>query len=170
VNQNGTAETASSLKGKDDLRSAVSDALWRHVPISLTGPCCNWQDLLNKARATQVEIVGIDVDPYRDTQARLDAYVKLIGRDFQLWREVGDNYGPDLTRSNSQLRTRSERRYQPQPERDGEVLRLDRSGRSARARSCKPDWMAPHAKLTYDITHSDGFWSSTAPRRAICER
>ena len=157
VDQNGNAETLGALSGKTIFLVPYLTLCGDTCPFT-TGDMLQLQDLLNKAHASQVEVVGIDVDPFRDTQTRVAAYVKLIGANFQLWREAGSTATPTLTRTelasknpvgtgdtNPNL-TAIEKFF-------GWTVQVVPQGTPAAT-----DWMTPHKKLTYDINHSDGFW------------
>jgi cytochrome oxidase Cu insertion factor (SCO1/SenC/PrrC family) len=113
---------------------------------------------LNAEKADNVELVAIDVDPYRDTPSRIAAYAKLIGANFQLWTEAGYTSTPYLTVK--ELETKN-----PigKGDRNVNLTAIEKFlGWTVQVvpQEVPPptDWMAPHDQLTYDINHSDGFW------------
>ena len=65
------------------------------------------QTKVNAAKASNIEIITIDVDPYRDTVARISAYSKLIGANFQIWTEAGPTTTPYITDKELPQRIRS---------------------------------------------------------------
>ena len=157
TNQAGRPETLASLKGRTLFIVPVLTLCSDTCPFT-TGNLLQLQARLNAAKATNVEIVGIDVDPYRDSVTRVAAYSKLIGANFQLWTEQGVTSRPTLTKK--ELASKS-------PVGTGDInpnlLALEKFlGWSVQVvpQGTPPatDWMAPHKKLTYDINHSDGFW------------
>jgi cytochrome oxidase Cu insertion factor (SCO1/SenC/PrrC family) len=161
MNQAGKPETLASLKGKTVFIVPVLTLCSDTCPFT-TGNLLQLQARLDASKASNVEIVAIDVDPYRDTVTRLAAYAKLIGANFQLWTKQGATSKPTLTKK--ELAAKS-------PVGTGDInpnlLAVEKFlGWSVQVvpQGTPPatDWMAPHEKLTYDINHSDGFWIVSA--------
>lgn len=157
VNQNGTPETLGALKGKTVFLVPFLTLCGDTCPFT-TGNLLQLQAKISAAKATNVEVVAVSVDPYRDTEARIAAYAKLIGANFQLWTETGRTTTPYITDKefasknpigkgdiNSNL-TALEKFF-------GWTVQVVPQSVPA-----PTDWMAPHDLLSYDINHSDGFW------------
>ncbi len=161
VNQNGEPETLGSLKGKTVFLVPYLTLCGDTCPFT-TGNLVQLQSKLDEAKANDIEVVGIDVDPYRDTRARIAAYSKLIGANFQLWTEQGPTTTPYITAKefaaknpigkgdiNANLTT-MEKFF-------GWTVQVVPQSVPA-----PTDWWAPHDLLSYDINHSDGFWVISA--------
>jgi cytochrome oxidase Cu insertion factor (SCO1/SenC/PrrC family) len=157
TNQYGQTETLAALKGKTVFVVPVLTLCSDTCPFT-TGNLLQLQARLDAAKATNVKIVAIDVDPYRDTVSRLASYAKLIGANFSLWTEQGPTTTPSLTKA--ELASKN-------PVGTGDInanlLTIEKFfGWSVQVvpQSNPPgiDWLAPFKKLTYDISHSDGFW------------
>jgi cytochrome oxidase Cu insertion factor (SCO1/SenC/PrrC family) len=159
-NQDGTPETLGALKGKTVFVVPYLTLCSDTCPFT-TGNLLQLQAFVTKDKLRNVEIVALDVDPYRDTLARVKAYAKLIGADFQLWVERGSTTPPHLPKGatlssgmNGTVGTGDV---------NANLLVVEKFfGWTVQVvpQSSPPatDWMAPHEKLTYDINHSDGFW------------
>jgi cytochrome oxidase Cu insertion factor (SCO1/SenC/PrrC family) len=157
TNQLGHSETLGALKGKTVLIVPVLTLCSDTCPFT-TGNLLQLQAHITASKAKNVEIVAIDVDPYRDTVKRLSAYAKMIGASFQLWTEQGPTTTPELTKK--ELASKD-------PVGTGDInpnlLVIEKFfGWSIQVvpQGTPPavDWMAPFHALTYDINHSDGFW------------
>ena len=96
VNQNGTPETLGALKGRTVFLVPFLTLCGDTCPFT-TGNLLQLQAKLTAAKASNVEVVAISVDPFRDTQARISAYSKLIGANFQIWTETGSTTTPYIT-------------------------------------------------------------------------
>lgn len=163
VNQYGQTETLASQNGRTIFLVPFLTLCGDTCPFT-TGNMIQLQSLLTRAKAYNVEVIGIDVDPYRDTRARIAAYAKLIGANFQLWTEFGPTSTPTLSPREINAKT---------PVGKGDInanlLALEKFlGWTVQVvpQSVPPgnDWMAPHDQLSYDIAHSDGFWIIDAKR------
>jgi protein SCO1/2 len=164
LNQDGTPETLGSLKGKTVFLVPYLTLCGDTCPFT-TGNLLQLQALLTKARANDVVVVGIDVDPYRDTRARIAAYAKLFGARFQLWTEQGSTTTPTLTPKEI-----SAKNPVGQGDINANLLAIEKFfGWTVQVvpQPVPPtnDWMAPHDQLSYDINHSDGFWVINAKQR-----
>lgn len=157
VNQSGTPETLNALKGKTVFLVPFLTLCGDTCPFT-TGNLLQLQAKLNAAKAANVEVVAISVDPYRDTEARISAYAKLIGADFQIWTETGPTTTPYIT--NKEFASKN-------PIGKGDInanlTALEKFfGWTVQvvpqSVPAPTDWMAPHDLLSYDINHSDGFW------------
>ncbi len=157
VNQDGAPETLGALKGKTVFLVPLLTLCGDTCPFT-SGNLLQLQAKVNAAKVSNIEIVTIDVDPYRDTVARIKAYSKLIGANFQIWTEVGPTTTPYIT--------------------DKEYASKNPIGKGdtnanltvvekflgwtvqvvPQSVPAPNDWMAPHDLLSYDINHSDGFW------------
>ncbi len=164
VDQNGTPETLGSLKGKTVFVVPYLTLCGDTCPFT-TGNLLQLQAKLLQAKASDVEVIGIDVDPYRDTQSRIAAYAKLIGANFQLWTEEGPTSTPTLTPKEIASKN---------PVGKGDInanlLTIEKFlGWTVQVvpQAVPPsnDWMAPHDQLSYDINHSDGFWVINADQK-----
>jgi cytochrome oxidase Cu insertion factor (SCO1/SenC/PrrC family) len=164
TNQFGKSVTLGALKGKTLFIVPALTLCSDTCPFT-TGNLLQLQAHLDAVKATNVELVALDVDPYRDTVARMAAYAKLIGANFQLWTEQGPTTTPLLTKK--ELASKN-------PVGTGDInsnlLTIEKFfGWTAQVvpQSNPPgvDWMAPHKTLTYDIAHSDGFWVVDSSQR-----
>ena len=156
VNQNGTSETLASLKGKTVFLFPLLTLCGDTCPFT-SGNAIQLQSRLNAAHASNVEVVAIDVDPYRDTLTRIKAYAKLIGANFQIWTESGATSTPVAPKSGSSANAVGTGDV------NANLTAIEKFlGWTVQVvdQSSPPpsDWMAPYHKLTYDINHSDGFW------------
>lgn len=157
INQDGKAETLGSLKGKTVFLVPYLTLCGDTCPFT-TGNLLQLQTKVDQSKASNVEVVGIDVDPYRDTRARIAAYAKLFGANFQLWTEVGYTSTPYIT----------DKEYASKNpighgDRNSNLTTIEKFfGWTVQVvpQDVPPptDWMAPHDPLSYDINHSDGFW------------
>jgi len=157
INQDGVSETLGSLKGKTVFLVPFLTLCGDTCPFT-TGNLLQLQSALNAAKAKDVEVVAIDVDPYRDTVARLKAYAHLIGANFQLWTEAGATSTPYLT-----LKDLEKKNAIGQGDVNKNLTVIEKFlGWTVQVvpQDVPPpnDWLAPHDQLTYDINHSDGFW------------
>ncbi|MGP8009144.1 MAG: SCO family protein, partial [Acidimicrobiales bacterium] len=96
IDQSGRPETLGALKGKTIFLVPFLTLCGDTCPFT-TGNLLQLQTRLNADHASNIEVIAIDVDPYRDTPTRLAAYAKLIGANFQLWTEAGPTSTPYLT-------------------------------------------------------------------------
>ena len=163
TNQFGASESLGALKGKTVLV----------VPLlTLCGDTCpftsgNLLQVSAKAKAatnSNVVVVGVSVDPYRDTVARIATYSKLFGNGFQLWTPQGPATMPIAPKSGSTMNMSggsassvgtgdTNKNLTALEKFFGWTVQVVVQGTPPAT-----DWMAPHEKLTYDINHSDGFW------------
>jgi len=157
VNQNGTPETLGALKGK---------TIFVVPLLTLCGDTCNFtsgnllqlQSKIIAAKASNIDVVAIDVDPYRDTRMRIAAYAKLIGANFQIWTESGTTTTPYIT--NKEFASKNPA---GKGDRNPNLTAIEKFlGWTVtvvpQSVPAPTDWMAPHDLLSYDINHSDGFW------------
>jgi cytochrome oxidase Cu insertion factor (SCO1/SenC/PrrC family) len=156
-NQNGTPETLASLKGKTIFLVPLLTLCGDTCPFT-SGNLLGLQNILNAAKASNVAVVAIDVDPYRDTVHRIAAYAKIVGGDFQIWTEQGPTSTPLLTKKDL-----AEKNPVGTGDVNANLLAIEKFfGWTVQVvpQGTPPstDWLAPHEKLTYDIQHSDGFW------------
>lgn len=132
TNQQGQMVTLSSWEGKT-LVLVPFLTLCQEVCPMTTGNLLQVEHQLQADKAGRnVQIVELSVDPERDTVARLGAYSRLVGAQWQL-----------VTEQPSVLATISKFfgiYYQKVPE----------------GKPAGTDWWT-HAPLTYDVDHSDGF-------------
>jgi protein SCO1/2 len=132
VNQQGQAVSLAALRGKVVVLAPFLSLCQDECPL-VTGAFISLQrDLRAAGLAHRVVFVEATVDPGRDTVARLAAYQKEFGADWDLWTGTPDNiaafwkpFGVD---------------YQIVPE----------------AQPPKTDWYTGQP-LTYDVTHTDGY-------------
>ena len=98
VDQNRTHHTLAELKGSTAIL----------VPLlTLCGDTCPFtsanmlqiQQKLSDNHIKNVRVIGIDVDPYRDTPARLMAYTMIINANFQIWTAAGSTSVPSFTKA-----------------------------------------------------------------------
>lgn len=167
VNQNGQSQTLGALAGKTVFVVPFLTLCGDTCPFT-TGNLVQLQAIISSDKVKDVEVVAIDVDPYRDTLARIEAYSKLIGANFQLWTETGPTSVPKAPKSGSTMNSMS-----------GSVGSGDLNANLTAVEKFlgwtvqvvdqgtppSTDWMAPHEKLTYDINHSDGFWVINAKQQ-----
>ena len=157
VDEMGMSQSLAAYKGKTVLV----------VPLlTLCGDTCPFtsanmmqiQQKLSEDKASNVVVVGVTVDPYRDNSARTTAYLNLIGANFDIWTPVGATSKPSFTKA--QLAAKD-------PVGSGDInpnlLAYEKFfGWTAQVvpqgNPPATDWMTPFKPLTYDINHSDGFW------------
>jgi protein SCO1/2 len=163
VNQRGAPETLGALKGKTVFIVPLLTLCGDTCPFT-SGNLAELQGLLTSAKATNVEVVAIDVDPYRDTVKRIAAYAAMFSAPFQIWTSKGTS-APVFTKA--ELKSKN-------PVGTGDtnpsLLAVEKFfGWSVQvvpqATPPNTDWMAPYQKLTYDISHSDGFWVVNAKQQ-----
>ncbi len=157
VDQHGTPETLGALKGKTVFLVPFLTLCGDTCPFT-TGNLLQLQARLDAAKAANVEVVAMSVDPYRDTLARIAAYAKLIGANFQIWTELGPTSTPYITNkefaSKNPIGKGDKNAYLTSLEKFfGWTVQVVPQSVPA-----PTDWMAPHDLLSYDINHSDGFW------------
>ncbi len=157
VNQYGTPETLGALKGKSVFVVPLLTLCGDTCPFT-SGNLLQVQSKILAAKASNIEIVAIDVDPYRDTRARIAAYAKLIGANFQIWTESGSTTTPYITN-----REYASKNPVGKGDRNANLTTIEKFlGWTVQVVPQKvpptTDWMAPHDLLSYDINHSDGFW------------
>jgi cytochrome oxidase Cu insertion factor (SCO1/SenC/PrrC family) len=157
VNQSGTSETLGGLKGKTVFVVPFLTLCGDTCPFT-TGNLLQLQAKLDSAKAANVEVVAISVDPYRDTPARIAAYSKLIGANFQLWTETGRTTTPYIT--DKEFATKNP---VGKGDKNANLTAVEKFfGWTVQvvpqSVPAPTDWMAPHDLLSYDINHSDGFW------------
>lgn len=164
VNQRGQDVTLGSLKGREVLVVPLLTLCGDTCPFT-SGNLLQLQDKLNALHASNVTLLTLSVDPYRDTVARLAAYAQLMDANFQLWTERGPTTTPTLTAA--ELKSKD-------PVGTGDTNAnltlvehfLGWTVQVVPQDTPPPtDWMAPHEKLTYDIQHSDGFWIINAAQQ-----
>ncbi len=98
VDQRGTPETLGALKGMTVFLVPYLTLCGATCPFT-TGNLLQLQALLTKDQARNVQGIGIDIDPYRDTRARIAAYSRRIDANFQRWTESGPTSTPRITPS-----------------------------------------------------------------------
>jgi protein SCO1/2 len=157
VNQDGTPETLGALKGKTVFLVPFLTLCGDTCPFT-TGNLRQLQAQLDATKVTNVEVVAVSVDPYRDTRARIAAYAKLIGADFQLWTETGPTTTPYITDKEF-----ASKNPIGKGDKNANLTALEKFfGWTVQvvpqSVPAPTDWMAPHDLLSYDINHSDGFW------------
>ena len=157
VNQNGTPETLGALKGKTVFLVPLLTLCGDTCPFT-SGNLLQLQTKVNAAKASNIEIITIDVDPYRDTVARISAYSKLIGANFQIWTESGPTTTPYITDKEF-----ASKNPIGKGDKNTNLTTIEKFlGWTVQvvpqSVPAPNDWMAPHDLLSYDINHSDGFW------------
>ncbi len=164
TNQHGTPETLGALRGKTIFLVPLLTLCGDTCPFT-SGNLLQLQTSLDARKASDVEVIAIDVDPYRDSLKRIAAYARLFGANFQIWTEQGRTSAPRLTKA--ELASKD-------PVGTGDInpnlLVIEKFlGWSVQVvpQGTPPprDWMAPYKKLTYDIQHSDGFWIISAQQQ-----
>ena len=156
VDQNGVGHSLAELKGKTAIL----------VPLlTLCGDTCPFtsanmlriQQRLTDLHISNIKVIGIDVDPYRDNPARLKAYSTIINSNFQIWTAQGVTTKPTFTKAQLAMKD---------PVGSGDInqnlLTVEKFfGYTVQVvpqgNPPATDWKAPFAPLTYDINHSDGF-------------
>ena len=156
LDQNGVSHSLAELKGDSAILVPFLTLCGDTCPFT-TANMLQLQQKLNQAHAATVKVIGIDVDPYRDSVARLKAYANLIGANFELWTAAGSTSMPMLTKKELAMKN---------PVGTGDInsnlLAIEKFlGYSVQVvpqgNPPSTDWMAPYKPLTYDINHSDGF-------------
>jgi protein SCO1/2 len=157
VDQNGAPETLGSLKGEIVFVVPILTLCGDTCPFT-TGNLLQLQAQLDTAKAKNVDVVAISVDPFRDTQARIAAYSRLISANFQIWTEVGPTTTPYITDKEY-----ASKNPVGKGDKNANLTALEKFfGWTVQvvpqSVPAPADWMAPHDLLSYDINHSDGFW------------
>jgi protein SCO1/2 len=157
VNQNGTSETLGALKGKTILIVPLLTLCGDTCPFT-SGNLLQLQAKVDASKANNIELIAIDVDPYRDTRARIAAYAKLIGANFQIWTESGATTTPYITDKEY-----ASKNPIGKGDRNANLTTIEKFfGWTIQVVPqdvpAPTDWMAPHDLLSYDVNHSDGFW------------
>lgn len=160
INQNGTPETLGALRGKTVMIVPILTLCGDTCPFT-SGNLLQLQALLAKAKAQNVALIAIDVDPYRDTVSRLAAYAKIIGvsanSNLQLWTEAGTTTTPMAPMASmSQGTGDTNANLTAVSKFLGWTVQV-----VAQMKPVMVDWLTGK-KLTYDISHSDGFWVMNA--------
>jgi cytochrome oxidase Cu insertion factor (SCO1/SenC/PrrC family) len=156
-NQDGAKVNLAALKGKTVVLVPIMDLCMDTCPFT-TANLNKVQAKLSSDKASNVVLIAVDVDPYRDNQARIKAYQTMINANYQFWGEPGVTTKPILTKKEMAMKN-------PIGE-GGHNATLDTFAKffgwqiNVVPQSTPPanDWMAPYKPLTYDISHSDGFW------------
>lgn len=161
INQSGEPETLGALKGKTIFLVPFLTLCGDTCPFT-TGNLLQLQDRLTQDKARNVEVVAIDVDPFRDTRARLAAYARLIGANVQLWTEAGHTTTPYIP-----VKEYAKKDPVGKGDTNPNLTTIEKFlGWTVQVvpQDVPPpnDWMAPHDQLSYDINHSDGFWIISA--------
>jgi len=153
----GMSQSLASLKGKTVLVVPLLTLCGDTCPFT-SANMAQIQSKLATEKASNVVVVGVTVDPYRDTQNRIAAYLKLISANFDIWAPTGSTTVPVITKA--ELASKN-------PVGTGDtnpnlsafekffgwtVQVIPQDNPPAQ------DWLAPYKPLTYDINHSDGFW------------
>ena len=157
VNQDGTPETLGALKGKTVFVVPLLTLCGDTCPFT-SGNLLQLQSRIDVAKVKNVEVIGIDVDPYRDTRARIAAYAKLVGANFQIWTESGTTTTPYIPNKEY-----AKKNPVGKGDRNANLTTIEKFfGWTVQVVPqdvpAPTDWMAPHDLLSYDINHSEGFW------------
>lgn len=157
VNQHGMPETLGALKGKTVFLVPLLTLCGDTCPFT-SGNLLQLQSKINAARANNVEIVAVDVDPFRDTVARIGAYSKLIAANFQIWTESGPTTTPYITDKEY-----ASKNPIGKGDKNNNLTTIEKFfGWTVQvvpqSVPAPTDWWAPHDLLSYDVNHSDGFW------------
>jgi cytochrome oxidase Cu insertion factor (SCO1/SenC/PrrC family) len=156
VNQAGQTTSLGALRGRTVFLVPLLTLCGDTCPFT-AGNLIQLRDRLDQANATGVDVIAVDVDPYRDTVARLKAYEAILGTTIPIWTSTGATT-PTLTKkelaSKNPVGTGDQTKSLTTLEKFlGWSVQVVPQGNPPAT-----DWMAPHEKLTYDISHSDGFW------------
>ena len=132
TNQQGKAVSLGSLRGKIVVLAPFLSLCQDECPL-VTGAYISLQrDLRAAGLAQRVVFVEATVDPGRDTVARLSAYQKEFGADWELWTGTSANVATFWKPFGVE--------YQTVPE----------------EQPPKTDWFTGQP-LTYDVDHTDGY-------------
>jgi len=132
TNQQGKAVSLASLRGKIVVLAPFLSLCQDECPL-VTGAYISLQrDLRAAGLAQRVVFVEATVDPGRDTVARLSAYQKEFGADWELWTGTSANVAAFWKPFGVE--------YQTVPE----------------EQPPKTDWFTGQP-LTYDVDHTDGY-------------
>jgi protein SCO1/2 len=157
VDQNGTPETLGALKGNTVFIVPLLTLCGDTCPFT-SGNLLQLQAQIDTSKASNIDVIAIDVDPYRDTRARIAAYAKLIGANFQIWTESGPTTTPYITDKEY-----ASKNPIGKGDRNANLTTIEKFlGWTVQVVPqdvpAPTDWMVPHDLLSYDINHSDGFW------------
>ena len=157
VDQNGKPETLGALKGTTVFVVPLLTLCGDTCPFT-SGNLLQLQTKIDAAKVSNVKVIAIDVDPYRDTRARIAAYAKLIGANFQIWTEAGPTSTPYIP-----IKEYAAKNPVGKGDKNANLTSIEKFlGWTVQvvpqSVPAPTDWMAPHDLLSYDINHSDGFW------------
>jgi cytochrome oxidase Cu insertion factor (SCO1/SenC/PrrC family) len=155
INQLGQHVTLGSERGKTLFLVPMLTLCGDTCPFT-AGNMLQMSSVLTKAKATNVLLIGIDVDPFRDNSARYKAYAKMIGvssNNLQFWSEVGPTAKPVAPMSSTKKGS---------GDTNASLTAIEKFlGWTVTVQpEMKPpmkDWLTGKL-LNYDISHSDGFW------------
>lgn len=160
LDQDGASVTLGGLRGNTVFIVPFLTLCPDTCPFT-TGNLLQLKNLLETHHDSNVDVVAITVDPYRDSVSRLSAYATMIGANFSLWTPAGTTTpakapakasGVGTGDKNANLTTVAKFfGWQTQ------VVQQDKPAAT--------DWMAPHEPLTYDVGHSDGFFVVNASQK-----
>ncbi|HMD45934.1 MAG TPA: SCO family protein [Acidimicrobiales bacterium] len=132
VDEAGRAVSLASLRGKDVVLAPFLTLCQDECPL-VTGAFIALQaDVAAAGLGHSVVFLGVSVDPWRDTPARLSAYSRRFGADWPLWTGTQ----AQLTRFWRFFGVYFAQAPEDQPAHD--------------------DWLTG-APLTFDVDHTDGF-------------
>jgi cytochrome oxidase Cu insertion factor (SCO1/SenC/PrrC family) len=132
VNQHGATVTLASLKGKVVVLAPFLTLCQDECPLVTGAFIILQRDLQAAGLSNKVVFVEATVDPGRDTVARLAAYQKEFGADWQLWTGTPANLATFWHSFGVDYQIVSE------------------------AQPAKIDWYTGKP-LTYDVEHTDGY-------------
>ena len=160
LDQNGASVTLGGLRGDTVFVVPILTLCPDTCPFT-TGNLLQLENQLTAHHDTKVDIVAITVDPYRDSVARLAAYASMVGANFSLWTPVGATTTAKATTKASGVGTGDKNANLTSVAKFfGWQAQITQQGKPAAT-----DWMAPYAALTYDVSHSDGFFVINASQQ-----
>ena len=155
VNQAGNPVTLARFKGKTIFMVPLLTLCPDTCPFT-SGNVRQLQQRVAAAGAgSRVQFVFFDVDPYRDTPARLRSYAKLVGltQSDVTFLTLGRAPAPA---AGSPTVHHADAAY-PVENPVANFFQFQ-TQKQAEPNPAMVDWMSPYRPLTYDISHSDGFY------------
>jgi len=157
VDEMGMSQSLAALKGKTVLVVPLLTLCGDTCPFT-SANMAQIESKLAADKASNVVVVGVTVDPYRDTQSRIAAYLKLIGANFDIWTPTGATSTPVITKAELAMKNPvgtgdNNANLNALEKFFGWTVQVIPQGNPP-----AQDWLAPYKSLTYDINHSDGFW------------
>ncbi len=156
VTQAGAKVSLSSYAGKTIFLLPLLTLCPDTCPFTSANALMVDQQLAANKATGNVEILFFDTDPYRDTPGRLSTYEKLVGLNKYPNVEFLTEVPTAAPVSGTPTPTNADAAY-PAENTFANFFGMQVQ-KVTEGKPASIDWQAPHEKLTYDISHSDGFF------------